>query len=54
MNLHIRSPEYEKVVSECRLSLCLYTVCVDVRFSGWTDFIHIWYSRVYPSEVGAR
>jgi hypothetical protein len=45
----LSTPEYEKVSLVYHLSVCM---CMGVRphyrLNGWTDFIHVRYSGVYP------
>jgi hypothetical protein len=44
------SPECEKKwLLECRVSVCTDVRAPRWRPNGWTDFIHIYYLRVYPS-----
>jgi hypothetical protein len=48
MDLHIFSlTEYENVVLACHLCVCM--AVYSLVPNSWTDFIHIWYSRVYLS-----
>jgi hypothetical protein len=46
--MHFQPAKHEKVVLHMP-PVCKY-VCVPCwQLSGWTDFIHIWHLRVYPS-----